>query len=248
MAILWQRQVLGRNYEVREAGRTRRLYTDGVFHSQYNPVHPVTGSIWDLLLLPAFFYPKKKIRKILVLGVGGGAVIKQFQYFLEPDLIVGVELNPNHLFVAKRYFGVTDSNVKLVEANAKEWVEKYRGEPFDLIVDDLFGESDGEPVRAIEANVSWFRSLSRLLEKDGVLVSNFVSSRELKRCAYFTNANIGKMFKSVFKLSAPRYDNAIGVFLKIPTTAQVLKKNLIQTPKLNPSLKTSRLRYKIQRL
>ena len=52
MALLWERRVEGTLYQVRSAGRTRRLYTNGVFHSQYNPVRPVTGSVWDLLLLP----------------------------------------------------------------------------------------------------------------------------------------------------------------------------------------------------
>ena len=248
MAVLWQREVLGRKYEVREAGRSRRLYTDGVFHSQFNPVNPVTGSIWDLLLLPAFFYHKNKVKRILVLGVGGGAVIRQFQYFLNPDLIVGVELNPNHLFVAKRYFGVKGKNVSLFEADAMKWVKDYKGEPFDLIIDDLFGEQDGEPVRAIEFDSAWVNKLSRLLVSDGVLVSNFVSSKELKNSACFTNKNLYNSFNSIFRLGSPKYDNAIGVFLKINTTSQVLKKNLMLIPKLNPTLKTSRLHYRIKRL
>lgn len=248
MAILWQRQVLGRTYEVRGAGQTRRLYTDGVFHSQYNPNHPVTGSIWDLLLLPAFFYPRGKIKNILVLGVGGGAVIQQFQYFLKPENIIGIELNPNHLYVAKKYFGVKGDNVSLIQADAIKWVNSNRDKKFDLIVDDLFGEKDGEPVRAIEANVSWFNSLSSMLKKDGCLVSNFVSSGELKQCAYFKNNSVRQNFMSVFKLGSPGYENAIGAFFKISASAQVLKKNLIGTPKLNPTLKTSRLNFNVQRL
>lgn len=248
MAILWQRQVLGTNYEVRSAGQTRRLYTDGVFHSQYNPRNPVTGSIWDLLLLPAFFFPKEKVRRILVLGVGGGAVIQQFKYFLEPEYIVGVELNPNHLYVARNYFGVTHSNVKLVEADAKRWVENYRGQPFDLVVDDLFAEQDGEPVRAIEVNGAWFKSLSKIVSGNGGLVFNFVSSKQLRECAYFHNKLINNQYKSAFRLSAPAYENAIGVFLKISSSTGVLKKNLVAIPKLNPDRKTSRLRYHAQRL
>ncbi len=42
---------------MRTAGKTLRLYTDGVFHSQFNPNHAVTGGVWDALMLPAFFYP-----------------------------------------------------------------------------------------------------------------------------------------------------------------------------------------------
>ena len=104
MAILWQKQQAGVLYEVRIAGNSRRLYTDGVFHSQYNPNTPVTGSVWDLLMLPAFFYPPNTIKRILVLGVGGGTIIQLLKRFVNPETITGVELNPVHLYVAKRFF------------------------------------------------------------------------------------------------------------------------------------------------
>lgn len=55
MAIVWSRQLSGVHYEVRSAGNSLRLYTDGVFHSQYNPCRLITGHVWDLLMLPAFF-------------------------------------------------------------------------------------------------------------------------------------------------------------------------------------------------
>ena len=76
MALLWSEQDGDSRYEVRSAGNTRRLYTNGVFHSQYNPNNPVTGSVWDLLLLPAFFLPPGRPRRVLVLGVGGGENIR----------------------------------------------------------------------------------------------------------------------------------------------------------------------------
>ncbi|HHH44614.1 MAG TPA: class I SAM-dependent methyltransferase, partial [Gammaproteobacteria bacterium] len=93
MSLVWQKQADGVDYQVRRAGRTLRLYTNGVFHSQYNPARPVTGSVWDLLLVPAFFYPPAELQRILVLGVGGGAVIQNLRRFVQPQQIVGVELN-----------------------------------------------------------------------------------------------------------------------------------------------------------
>ncbi|WP_455206499.1 spermidine synthase [Kaarinaea lacus] len=238
----------GTNYEVRMAGRTRRLYTNGVFHSQFNPDHPVSGSIWDLLMLPAFFYPRGKIQRILVLGVGGGAVLQQFQYFLQPSQIIGIELNSYHLFIARRFFDVKQGNVDLVHADAVQWVKKYGGEKFDLIVDDLFGEQDGEPVRAVAANSAWIRQLNRLLSKDGGLVINFVSNRQLKQSAYFMDEKLRKQFGSAFQFTAPHYENSIGVFFKPDFNQRQLKQNLIAIPQLNPQLKTCRLRYSLRRV
>ena len=71
MAVLFEKVANGRVYQVRSAGNSRRLYTDGVFHSQYNPNHIITGSVWDLLFLPSQFYAKGALKRVLVLGVGG---------------------------------------------------------------------------------------------------------------------------------------------------------------------------------
>ncbi len=40
MAVLWQKKTAGQHYEVRTAGNSRRLYKNGVCHSQFNPAIP----------------------------------------------------------------------------------------------------------------------------------------------------------------------------------------------------------------
>ena len=106
MAVVWQQKKQSVLYQVRSAGKTLRLYTDGVLHSQYNPTQPVTGHAWDWLMLPAFFYPEDSIKRVLVLGVGGGTVIHQLNHFIQPDEIVGVEMSKTHFSVGKRFFGL----------------------------------------------------------------------------------------------------------------------------------------------
>ena len=104
MAILWQKTIKDTRYEIRSAGQTRRLYTDGVFHSQFNPVHAVTGGVWDVLMLPAFFKPADSIKRVLVLGVGGGAVIHQLQRYIKPDEIIGVGIKPGAHYAGEKTF------------------------------------------------------------------------------------------------------------------------------------------------
>ena len=72
MALLWEKRAGGVCYQVRTAGNTVRLYTNGVLHTQYNPTRLLTGSVWDLLLLGALFVPRERMRRVLLLGVGGG--------------------------------------------------------------------------------------------------------------------------------------------------------------------------------
>ncbi len=244
MAILWSRKHQGKQYEVRSAGATRRLYTDGVFHSQFNPRRPVSGSVWDLLWLPALFYPRGAIRRVLVLGVGGGAVIRQLQHFLAPEHITGVELNPVHLQVAKRFFGV--KGVTLIQADARAWMKDYTGPPFDLIIDDLFGEEDGEPVRAIAADRVWAAQVIRQLNRGGLIVTNFVSPAELRASAYCKEAGISKKFSSIISCATPLYANAIGAFCRKPVKAEHLQGAMKSIVQMSKEVPRSRLNFQLK--
>jgi len=248
MSILWERATAGALYQVRQAGRSMRLYTNGVLHSQYNPGRPLTGSVWDLLFLPAFFYPPTSIHRVLVLGVGGGAVIQQIRQFVQPDTVVGIELNPVHLSVARRFFAVKGKGVQLIRANAVDWIKQYQGPPFDMIVDDLFGDADGEPLRAVYAGQEWVRSLTDCLSGEGMIVSNFESRLELMESAYLDNRSAGRSFDSAFHLSTAQNYNAVGVFLRKPATTRQLRDRLRKVPQLAPGRQTSRLNYHIRTL
>jgi len=248
MSILWEKRVDSTSYQLRQAGNSLRLYTNGVFHSQYNPGRPVTGSVWDLLFLPAFFYPPGSIRRVLVLGVGGGAVIQQLRRFIQPDSIVGVELSATHLYLAKRYFGVSGDDVELVRADAVDWVNRYRGPVFDIVIDDLFGHVDGETQRSVFADRGWVSSLTRCLSSDGMIVCNFTSRLELMVSAYLSHSTLRSSFSSAFYLGTTQNYNVVGVFLKRPATTRQLRDRLKRIPQLDPRRRSSRLNYSIRTL
>jgi len=248
MALIWSKKFSGVQYEVRSAGNSMRLYTDGVFHSQYNPKHILTGHVWDLLMIPAFFYSQNTIKRILVLGVGGGAALHMLRYFVSPEKIIGVELNPVHISVARRFFNLKHKSIELIQANAISWLENYRGEKFDMIIDDLFGEEAGEPVPVVDANRKWFSCMLKHLNKEGVIVRNFISKRDLLDSAGVSNNCISSKFASTFLLTSCLNENFVGVYSRKKVSSSGLRKNLIKTPKLNPNLKTSRLRYRIRQL
>jgi len=248
MAILWQKYYQGCRYEVRSAGQTRRLYTDGVFHSQYRPQRALAGGIWDLLMLPIFFRPQPHFKRVLVLGVGGGTVLHQLQRYARVDELIGVELNPIHLQVAKRYFGVQRSGARLYQAEAGEWLRGYRGAPFDLIIEDLFGEQDGEPVRPIEADAKWFRLLNRNLRKDGMLVMNFIGRQSLRQSAWIQSPAIRQLFSQAYQFTLPEYENYIAAFLKQPSSSRELRERLDREPSLAHEIRRGGCNYTVRRL
>jgi len=248
MAILWQQTIDDQHYEIRAAGRTRRLYTNGVCHSEFNPFHIFSGSIWDLLILPVWLYRASEIRRILILGVGGGSNLLQLERLLEPEEMTGIECDAVHLRLARRFFDIEQSRGRLVKADAFDWLAGYAGEPFDMIIDDLFVENGKEPARAIKVDRGWSQLLIRHLKKDGLLTINFASGEELTSAAIIRQKRFHHRFPSMFRLTAPLLDNHVGVFAGRRVNSRRLRERLGRHPVAARAMTNRRLRYRIGQL
>lgn len=199
-------------------------------------------------MLPAFFYDPGSIKRILVLGVGGGSVIQLLHKHVQPDEIIGIELIPIHLTVAKRFFGINKTIAKLYAADAISWLEKYKGPPFDMIIDDLFGEIDGEGVRPVALNAKWLGLLNKHTTKKGLIVANTVDTKMLRESAYFTNKSISKKFKAAYQLTIPQLENIVAVFLKKDSSGKQLRKNIRQISGLNHRSGPNKLSVRISNI
>lgn len=242
LAIVWSKHTAESHYEVRSAGQTVRLYTNGVFHSQFNPGRTVDGSLWDLLSLPALLLPPQSELNVLVLGVGGGAVIRQLSVLLEQPRIAGVDLDPVHVQIARRWFGISETMATLVEADAIEWLEDYQGEAFDLVIDDLFGEQDGEPVRAVALNPQWSSQLQRVLKPGGMVIINSLECKSLRSPGFLSQVT------ARYRCRHPHYENCVGVFCTGSATVKQWRQRVIQHPRLPAAQKRRALELRLSRL
>ncbi|PCJ16313.1 MAG: SAM-dependent methyltransferase [Gammaproteobacteria bacterium] len=248
MTTLWKKSIDGTLYEVRQAGHSRRLYTNGVFHSQFSASNPITGSVWDLLLLPAFFQPQERLKRILVLGVGGGTVIRQLLHFFEPQQIIGIEICRHHIDIARRYFGVTDRSVQLIKADAIQWVNDFQGEKFDLVIEDIFSGENNDPERVIAPNQKWINQLLNLTTRQGMVVMNHARDKDFKTSAALSSVTLQKRIKCAYQLTTPTCDNIVAAYSKTPLTRKTLTDNLRKSPFTNTELSQCRLRYALKKI
>lgn len=242
MTLLWRSEQRGTRYEVRRHGSTVRLHSDGVFHSAWNARTGITGRVWDLLLVAGFAAAERSAR-VLVLGIGGGTALLQYRRFLDPRVLVGVDLDPMHLHIARRFFRVHEARARIAVADARDWVRRWRGPPFDLVVDDLFGHAGGSPERAVPMDGAWARALDRLVARNGVLAANFVSSRDLSACAQLRLPDLASRYASVLRLQAPRDENAVAVYCRRRTTPAELRARVRAVPGLDDRRNACRLAY-----
>ena len=247
MALIWERRVGDNSYQVRNHGASLRLYSNGVFHSQWNPRDPLRGSLWELLLLPAFFAPPTRIRSVLVLGVGGGALIRLLQRYVRPQRIVGVDLDPTHLHIARRYFGVRGAELICDDARnyVSSCIEKRDQCSFDLVIDDLFGHADGIPERSVVADAPWCTSLLQLAGEGGIVVGNFGSRDEVLQSGWRTRA-IRDRLRGGWTAEMAAYENCVLAVSRQPLRRSVLVE--LAPREINPENPSRRLDCRLREL
>jgi spermidine synthase len=228
MAVLWQLRRATDLFEIRSAGRSRRFYRNGVLHSQYHPDRLLTGSVWDLLALPALSWPTGRLQRVLILGAGGGSVVHLLQRLVQPHALTAVDLVPETLAVARRFFALPDAGLRWEAADGTAWVQNYRGPGFDYIIDDLFCERDGDPVRAVAADKGWLKQLAGLLRPTGTLVFNFADMAEMRdsACWRLLQAGAESGWFAARYLSHPSCQNRVLVLDKAQRDWHVLRSRL----------------------
>ncbi len=122
-------------------------------------------------------------RRVLVVGLGGGSVPRQFCDIYGPDMRVDVvEIDPVVLEVAREHFGLRDGDHAAANApycayveDARQFIRHGRGRfpKYDLILLDAY--SGGGQIPAHLVTTEFIAQVRERLADDGVLVSNIIS-------------------------------------------------------------------------
>jgi spermidine synthase len=200
--------------------------------------------VWDLLALPALGLAK--IERVLLLGLGGGAAVHLLREWCPQAHITAVELNPMHIRLARQYFGIRGRDLTLVQGDARAFVERHAAPPFDLVIEDVFQDSEGEPDRAFAADRRWCAALHKLVSKQGALVMNTLSFAQLRNTALLQDERTHRRWAAHLCLTMPAYANVVGAFYRQALSPAELRKIIRSDDKRLQQERSGVLRYKIR--
>lgn len=135
-------------------------------------------SIFDVM--PNSFRHPKRIQKlvrddeplnILILGLGGGSLVKLLNQYFPQAKITGIEIDPIMVKLGRQYLDLASAkNLKIVIEDANVFLQKrLNDELFNLIFVDMYL---GDRVPEFLENEIFLRNLKNLLTKNGIVVFN----------------------------------------------------------------------------
>jgi spermidine synthase len=173
----------------------------------------LTGKYYDYFVLGPLMNHAKRA---LFLGVGGGTALKQI-LAVYPDVeVVGVELDPEVLIIAERYFALVPSSRLDLRAEDARWYVESITREFDLIVIDLFVTGQ---IPFFTTTIEFFDRIKERLSTRGLLMMHIRSVRPGDELLAPFVHTIGAVFPSVFVFGR---NNFILVASKTPIELDVL--------------------------
>lgn len=169
---------------------TRYLVHDAAHgvQSLYTPGTSYTKSPYDVFgLLPYLIESKEKKLSVLLLGLGGGNIVRLFEEHLGNQFsfdITAVEIDPVVVQMAKQYFDLDQLDVKIVIDDARHFLRNDKNS-YDIVVIDAYTHETQIPVML--ATQEFFQQVQSRLQPGGVLGINAFAFRESRFLPKFLN-------------------------------------------------------------
>lgn len=166
---------------ITEAGDgTRYLQFDAGFgvQSVYNPKTVLTGfHYYDYYNVLPILVGKQE-QKVLIIGLAGGTIARQLNFFYgEAVEIHGVEMDPAVIKVSKKYLGLGDIPVKIINQDGRIFLAQTN-ETYDIIIVDAY-HNEFEIPWTLTTQEFW-RDAKSHLSPDGTVAMNIATSTTKK--------------------------------------------------------------------
>jgi spermidine synthase len=196
-AVLFRQDTQYHRITVTESSGVRHLRFDRSHQSAIEMSDGLTSLIRypDYLQLPMAIDPEPK--RVLVIGLGGGAVTKRYWHDYPDVMVDSVEIDPVVVDVAKRYFGLPDDpRLRVFAQDGRRYVQTT-SERYDIVVIDAY-YADSLPFHL--TTQEFFKEVKAKMAPGGVVVYNVISALE---------GDDSKLFRSMYKTAGSVWESVL---------------------------------------
>jgi spermidine synthase len=213
---------------VQDGSKTELILNEGqAIHSVYDSSSLLTGGPWDYFMLGSYFRPplasEPRPSRVAILGLAGGTAAREWTAAYGPSVdITGVEIDPDILAVARRYFHLDEPNVHPVVQDARYWLATNQGS-YDVIAMDAYRQ----PYIPFHLTTrEFFQLASDHLTPGGVVVVNAGRTTTDYRLVDALASTMAAVFPSVFLVDVSSFGNTMIFGASQPTTLDDVRHNL----------------------
>ena len=135
-------------------------------------------------------------KRVLVLGLGGGAITKRWWRDYPGLTIDSVEIDPAVIDVSRRFFGLPeDARLRVFNEDARRFVQRS-ADTYDIIVVDCY-YSDSLPFHL--ATQEFFAEVDERLAPGGVVAYNVIGA---------VSGDGSKLFRSIYRTVGTQWDHS----------------------------------------
>ncbi len=210
-----------------EGGCRQLLLNEGQgIHSVYCPDQLRTSGPWDYFLIAPYFnpppYTPDRVTSVLLIGLAGGTMARQFSEVYGPLPIVGVEIDPKIVRVGREFFGMSQPNLDAVVADGRYYLA-HSDRRYTVIGVDAYRLPYIPPHLT---TVEFFLQARDHLTDDGVVVINVGRAGDDYRLVEAMLATLLRVFPAAHVIEVPRSFNTVVVATAQPGESRNLLFNL----------------------
>lgn len=185
------------------------------YQSVYYPNTIRLGGYWDLFLVTPFLTSTQAPRSLLVVGLAGGTVARQFSQVYPQIQMDGIEIDPDIVRVGREWFGMNEPNLNVMIGDGRAALLSSAAK-YDVIVVDAYRQ----PYIPFQlATVEYYRELATHLTPRGVIAINAARTPTDDRLVRAISATVKQVLPTVLLLEYPNDTNTI--VLASPTETSV---------------------------
>ena len=148
----------------------------GGTHATWSRSRILTGYIWDALTAAILLQPGPENKRILVLGFGGGTVVRQILHFLPSANVTAVEIDPMMLEIAATYMATDTLHAKILLGDGYAFAETSPP-VFDVVLDDIFIGLQTGVTRPSPLFEDAIQQTIKCLKPGGLFVANMITGQ-----------------------------------------------------------------------